>query len=129
MPIPIVIRIDALELRGELNDGALAAIVAAALPLEATLRRFGQSFYIETPVDEALDEDASDRVEVGDIAYWPPALAVAFYFGPTPASAPGSARPTAASDVTVIGRFEQPAALAGCEHSSRLRIERATEPA
>jgi len=125
VPTPIVIRIGALALRGELDDGALARAVAVALPLEATLRRFGGSAYIETPVDEALGPAASDEVEVGDIAYWPPALAVALYFGPTPASAPGSSRPVAASDVERIGRFEDAARLRETALDGRMRIERA----
>jgi hypothetical protein len=125
VPSPIVIRIGALSLRGELGDGELARAVAAALPLEATLRTFGESAYIETPVDEALGPDASDRVEVGDIAYWPPALAVAVFFGPTPASAPGSPRPVAASDVEVIGRLAEAARLRDAPLQGPMRIERA----
>jgi hypothetical protein len=124
VPTPIVIRVGSLELRGELGDGPLARAVAAALPLEATVRRFGQAAYVETPMDEALGPSASDQVEVGDIAYWPPALAVVLFFGPTPASAPGSARPVAASEVEVIGRFEQPERLREGRLDGRMRIER-----
>jgi hypothetical protein len=125
VPTPIVIRVGSLELRGELGDGALAQTVAAALPLDATLRRFGQSAYIETPVDEALSPAASDQVDVGDIAYWPPALAVVLFFGPTPASERGSARPVAASEVEVIGRFEHPERLREGPLEDRMRVERA----
>lgn len=125
MPTPIRITVGAVVLHGELHDGPLAAAVAAALPLEDTLRSYGQAFYIETPIDRELEAGASDRVEAGDIAYWPPALAVVVFFGPTPGSPPGSQRPVAASEVTIIGRCEEPARLAGQQSAARLRIERA----
>lgn len=124
MPIPIRIRVGELELAGQLNDGPTARAVAEALPLEETIRTFGDAFYLETPIDLELEPDASDEVDVGDIAYWPAALAVKLFFGPTPESAPGSDRPVAANDVTRIGTFEDPARLRGAEGAGRLRIER-----
>ena len=124
MPTPIRIRFDDVELAGELGDGAVARAVAEALPFEESLRAFGESFYVESPVDVALEGGASDRVAVGDIAYWPPALAVAFFFGPTPETPPGSEAPRAASDVTVIGRVLEPQRLAGCRQACRIRLAR-----
>jgi len=125
VPSPIRILLDGVALEGELSDGAVARAVLAALPFEAPLRSFGDSFYLESPVDVPLEPDASDRVAVGDIAYWPPALAVAFYFGPTPESRPGSREPVAASDVTVIGRVADPARLPALRGARLLRLERA----
>ena len=125
MATPIRITVGGVALRGELHDGPLARAVAAALPLEATLRTYGQAYYIETPVDLELEAGATDQVEAGDIAYWPPALAVVVFFGPTPGSPAGSERPVAASEVTVIGRCEEPGRLRGLQGQARLRIERA----
>jgi hypothetical protein len=124
MPTAIRIRLDDVELAGELSDHAIARAVAEALPLEDGARRFGESVYLETEVDEDLDDDASDAVATGDIAYWPPALAVALFFGPTPESRPGSEEPVAASEVAVIGRFEGAERLRG-RTFDRVRLERA----
>jgi hypothetical protein len=125
VPTPIRIRLDDVELSGELGDGAVARAVVAALPIEETLRSFGDSYYVESPVDVPLEPGASDAVGVGDIAYWPPALAVAFFFGPTPETPHGSQVPRAASDVTVIGRVHEPQRLAGCRQARRIRIAHA----
>lgn len=128
MPTPIRILVDGIELEGELDDSAIAQVVAGHLPLEDAVRTFGQAFYMETPVDEELEPDASDRVAVGDIAYWPPALAVTFFFGPTPESAPGSEEPVAASDVAVIGRFRDGERLNGLASPERIRVEHRDDP-
>jgi len=54
-------------------------------------------------VNERLDETAREAVNLGDIGYWPTGDAICFFFGPTPASAPGEIRP--ASAVNIVGRI------------------------
>jgi len=125
VPTPIRILVGDVVLAGELHDGPTGRAIAEALPLEETLRSFGDSYYMETPVSVPLEPDAGDEVDVGDIAYWPAALAVSFFFGPTPESAPGSDRPVAASDVTKVGRFEDAPRLRDADGATRIRIERA----
>ncbi len=125
MPTTIRILLDEHEVRAELGDGPTVQALIAALPFEETLRSFGDCFYVESPVTAALEPGASDEVSVGDVAYWPAALAVCCFFGPTPESAPGSSEPVAPSDVTIIGRLADPARLAEARDAKRIRIEKA----
>jgi hypothetical protein len=102
---PIRIRVGDVLLEGVLNDTETARSIAAALPFEGDLRAFGGQVYVETPVDVDLDENLTDEVELGDIAYWHAGMAVAFFLGPTPETPPGSERPVPAGEVTVVGRL------------------------
>jgi len=125
MTTTIRILLDEHEVTAELADGPTAEAVLAALPFEETLRSFGDCFYVESPVTAALEPGASDEVAVGDVAYWPAALAVCCFFGPTPESVPGSEEPVAPSDVTIIGKLAEPERLANARDAKRIRIEKA----
>lgn len=126
MTTPIRIRIGALALEGELNATETARAIVAALPIEGDLRAFGGQVYVETPVDVDLDEDLTDAVELGDIGYWHPGLAVAFFLGPTPETPRGSDRPVPASEVTLVGRIVRPpAAASDFTAADTIRIESA----
>jgi hypothetical protein len=56
-----------------------------------------------------LEKNATARVKVGDIGYWPPGAALAIFFGPTPMSS--GKDPVPASAVNVVGRITGDAAL------------------
>lgn len=88
-----------VELTGE-NPKTVEAL-RRVLPFESRARRWGDEVYFETSA-AAEEEEASELVNAGDVAYWPPGRALCLFFGPTPISQPGEIRP--ASPVNVIGR-------------------------
>ena len=92
-----------VTLSADLNDSETAARIAAALPIEATVNRWGDEIYFEIPVSAAAQADARQDVEVGDVAYWPPGKALCLFFGPTPVSQ--DLQPRAASPVNVVGKL------------------------
>jgi len=108
-----------VELTG--RNPRTAEALLRALPFESRARRWGEEVYFESPVD-AGEEDASELVEVGDVAYWPPGRALCLFFGPTPISRPGEIRP--ASSVNVIGRVvEGLDVLRRVSSGERVRVE------
>ncbi|MEM0458840.1 MAG: cyclophilin-like fold protein [Thermofilaceae archaeon] len=108
-----------VELTG--RNARTAEALLRALPFESRARRWGEEVYFESPVD-AGEEDASELVEVGDVAYWPPGRALCLFFGPTPISRPGEIRP--ASPVNVIGRVvEGLDVLRRVSSGERVRVE------
>jgi hypothetical protein len=71
----------------ELNDGAAAAQLAAGLPREVALSRWGEGEYYGTlGVPIASKEKRRDVFAVGEVALWPDGNAFCIFFGPTPAS-------------------------------------------
>ena len=96
-----------------------------ALPIARTVNTWGHEYYFDIGVQADPEPDASDVVEVGDLAYWPPGLAFCVFFGRTPASQGNEVR--AASPVNVVGRLQDPPvdALRRVRTGTAIRIEAA----
>ena len=101
----------------ETADGILAS-----LPIEASGNRWGEEIYFSIPV-RCGEENSSEVVERGDLAYWPPGNAFCIFFGRTPASSGDEIRP--ASAVNVFGKvMGDLGKLKAFPSGSRIRIER-----
>lgn len=98
----IIIETEGLVVPAELFDTPTGRDLFEALPVEAEALTWGDEIYFEVPVRQGLDETARERVEKGDLGYWPTGRAFCVFFGPTPVSGPGEIRP--ASAVNRIGR-------------------------
>ena len=98
----IKIEIGPLTIDAELNDTPTAARIANALPISSRFSTWGDEIYFSIPVDAALDDSATEVVEVGDLGYWPTGKAFCIFFGPTPASR--GQQPVPASAVNIVGR-------------------------
>ena len=106
-----------------LNDTKTAAAVWDALPLSIPGQTWGDEIYFGIPV-KAKPENASEIVEKGDLAYWPPGSAFCIFYGPTPASHGDEIR--AASAVTVFGRvLGDPTVFKPVRSGTTVRVERA----
>jgi hypothetical protein len=104
MPMHVIITAGQTTIQAELNDSATAKAIAAALPIEARANRWGAEIYFSIDIQAALEEDARDVVEAGELGYWPPGSAFCIFFGRTPASRGDEIR--AASEVNIIGRVQ-----------------------
>jgi hypothetical protein len=98
----ISITAGSVTLEAELNDGATARQVWAALPIDGEANRWGDEIYFEIPVTVGQEDDARADVEVGELGYWPVGRAFCIFFGPTPVST--GDKPRAYSPVNILGR-------------------------
>jgi hypothetical protein len=120
----IRITVEDVVLEAELNDSATAEAVLAALPIEASGKRWGEEIYFSIPVKEEEAPEARADLQVGELAYWPPGRAFCIFFGPTPVSS-GEA-PRAASSVNPIGRItDDVTPLKAAPDGAAVRIEKA----
>ncbi len=87
-----------------INDSSTADALWDALPLEASANTWGDEIYFRITVQADEEDGASDVVDMGALAYWPPGQALCLFFGLTPASRGDEIR--AASTVNVIGSIE-----------------------
>jgi hypothetical protein len=91
----------------DLNDGAAATALAAALPIAIGMSRWGRGEYYGTlPVPIASAERRRAVFEVGEVALWPDGNAFCVFFGPTPASR--ADEPRMASPGIPLGRIAGP---------------------
>ena len=106
-----------------LNDSSTAEALWNALPLEASANTWGDEIYFRVAVQVDEEDGASDVVNMGALAYWPPGQALCLFFGPTPASKGDEIR--AASAVNVIGSIEGDATvLKHVESGARVVVSR-----
>ena len=91
-----------ITLEAEWADTPTADLIYGALPLSARGSYWGVELYFAIPVRANEEPRASDVVEVGEIAYWPPGKCLCLFWGPTPASHGNECR--AADPVNVVGR-------------------------
>lgn len=93
-----------VQIRAELDDTPTAEAMAAALPVEGRVNRWGGEIYFAVPVDVDLEDSAREVLEAGELAYWPPGKMFCVFFGATPASQGDEIR--AASAVNVFGQVK-----------------------
>lgn len=126
MPTPIRIEVGPLRLQGEFNDTPCARAIVALLPISAEPDTWGDEFFFPIGLDHPLEKGAAERVEAGEIGYWPPGRALAIFFGPTPASQ--GSEPVAASAVNRVGRILGDATVLRAHRNAlRIRLVRAEE--
>jgi hypothetical protein len=90
---------DGKEVTAELIDRnpKTAGAVWNALPIQSRINTWGDEIYFGTTV-KMDEENAQEKVEVGDVAYWPEGRCICVFFGKTPASTNES--PKAYSPIT-----------------------------
>ena len=98
-----------VSVMASLNESRTAGLLWDALPLEASANTWGDEIYFRIAVQADEEEGASDVVDMGAVAYWPPGQALCLFFGRTPASRGDEIR--AASAVNVMGAIEGDAAV------------------
>lgn len=118
-------RIGDVIIDSEWNDSPTAQKILSVLPIRSHGSYWGKEFYFDIPVIADLEEGATDVVEPGTVAYWPPGNSLCLFWGPTPASRGSECR--AASAVNVVGR------VINVEDLEKLRarqvtVELVTEP-
>ena len=87
-----------------LHHTPTADAIWSALPIEARANTWGDEIYFSIPVKAALEKDAQEVVQLGDLGYWPPGTAFCIFFGPTPTSHGEEIRP--ASAVNIVGKVQ-----------------------
>lgn len=99
----INIFINNLKFEAELNNTKIAEEIYRALPIETKGALWGNEIYFEIPV-KMLNENPTEELKVGDLAYWPEGNSFCIFYGKTPVST--NEEPKPASPVTIIGKIE-----------------------
>lgn len=87
----------------ELYDSETADAIFDALPIKGSANVWGDEIYFGIPVSMGPEAGATDVMEVGSLAYWPPGNAFCIFFGRTPASE--GSEPRMASPGNIFGKI------------------------
>jgi len=91
------------EIDAELENTPTAKSIYASLPLDGAANRWGDEIYFVIPVRIDAEKDATDVVEIGDLAYWHEGCCFCIFFGKTPESTDIEIK--AASKVNIFGKI------------------------
>ena len=119
----IKVIIDGIEYKGHLDDSRspnTTMELLNKLPVEGTPVKWGGEIYFDVDISQD-HENATEDIDVGDIAYWPPGGVLCIFFGKTPIST--SDKPKPASDVNVVGHLDNAEVLSKFQSISHVRIE------
>jgi len=105
MPKILNIQINQITLSATLNESSTSQLVWESLPITANINVWGKEIYFSTPIKTDSDHNATDIVDKGTVAYWPPGNALCLFWGPTPASLGDESR--SASPVNIIGLINE----------------------
>ncbi len=82
----VLISIGSIKIEAQLLDTPTAKNIRDSLPFASKSQQWGDEVYFETPAMAALEADAKDVVEAGEIAFWAEGNCIVIGFGKTPAS-------------------------------------------
>jgi len=120
----ILITTEQVSATAVLHQTPTADAIWSALPIEARANTWGDEIYFSIPVKAALEKDAQEVVQLGDLGYWPPGTAFCIFFGPTPTSHGDEIRP--ASAVNIVGKVQgDPKVFKRVLDGAKVMIERA----
>ena len=92
------------KFEAELNATETAKKIYESLPIESGGNFWGNEIYFEIPV-EIENENPTEELSVGDLAYWPEGNIFCIFYGRTPVSTDDEPKP--ASPVTIIGQIKE----------------------
>lgn len=98
----ISITAGSVSMTAELAENETAQAIYEALPISGSANVWGEEIYFGIPVDVEPAADATDVMDEGTLAYWPPGHAFCIFFGPTPAS--HGSEPRMASPGNIFGQ-------------------------
>lgn len=119
----INIFINSQKFEGELNETKTAQRIYEIFPLEAKGNFWGNEIYFEVPL-KLENENETEEVKVGSLAYWPDGDCLCIFYGKTPASTNGNPKP--ASPVTIVGKIKGDLQLLKKLKGARIKIEKNT---
>ena len=99
----IKIFVNDIEAEAELEDTLTAKAIYKMLPIDGAVNRWGDEIYFVLPLKLDLEKDATEIVEIGDVAYWPEGCCFCIFFGKTPDSTETEIK--SASKVNIFGKI------------------------
>ena len=96
----IEIQINEHKIVAELLNTKTAESIFKQLPFKSNAQTWGDEIYFQTPItNQALEENAKDVVQLGELAFWVEGNCIAIGFGPTPISRDNEIRLAARTNI------------------------------
>ncbi len=82
----ILITVGKVKIEAQLTDTPTARNIRDALPFASKCQKWGNEVFFETPVMAEDEDNATDVIKAGELAFWADMGIIAIAYGKTPAS-------------------------------------------
>ena len=69
-----------VQVSAELNDSVTAQRIIEALPIHAKVKLWGGEIYFETDIEAELEDESTEVLEEGQLAFWPDGKTFCIFF-------------------------------------------------
>ena len=69
-----------------LRDTETARLISKSVPINSKIQMWGEEIFFKTNIQAALENDAKEIMQLGELAFWTEGSAIAIGYGKTPVS-------------------------------------------
>ena len=90
-----------------LRDTETARLISKSVPINSKIQMWGEEIFFNTNLQVALENDAKEVMQLGELAFWTEGSAIAIGYGKTPVSIDQEIRLIGPCNVWGIANFKK----------------------
>ena len=90
-----------------LRDTETARLISKSVPINSKIQMWGEEIFFNTNIQVALENDAREVMQLGELAFWTEGSAIAIGYGKTPVSIDQEIRLIGPCNVWGDGNFKK----------------------
>ena len=90
-----------------LRNTETARLILKSVPINSKIQMWGEEIFFNTNIQVALENDAKEVMQLGELAFWTEGSAIAIGYGKTPVSAGDEIRLIGPCNVWADGDFKK----------------------
>ena len=90
-----------------LRDTETARLISKSVPINSKIQMWGEEIFFNTNIQVALENDAKEVMQLGELAFWTEGSAIAIGYGKTPVSIDQEIRLIGPCNVWGDGNFKK----------------------
>ena len=90
-----------------LRDTETARLISKSVPINSKIQMWGEEIFFNTNLQVALENDAKEVMQLGELAFWTEGSAIAIGYGKTPVSIDQEIRLIGPCNVWGYGNFKK----------------------
>ena len=90
-----------------LRDTETARLISKSVPINSKIQMWGEEIFFNTNIQVAIEDDAKEVMQLGELAFWTEGSAIAIGYGKTPVSIDQEIRLIGPCNVCGDGNFKK----------------------
>ena len=82
----LILKFNSKLFKVNLRDTETARLISKSVPINSKIQMWGEEIFFNTNLQVALENDAKEVMQLGELAFWTEGSAIAIGYGKTPVS-------------------------------------------